>query len=59
MGHVVLMGETRNVYKILVGKLLEKRPVGRLTVDRRTMLKWYGELEVCKWFRIGSNAEFL
>jgi hypothetical protein len=28
-GHVERMGEKRNAYKILVGKLEEKRPVGR------------------------------
>jgi hypothetical protein len=28
-GHVARMGETRNAYKILVGKLEGKRPLGR------------------------------
>jgi hypothetical protein len=28
-GHVARMGETRNVYKILVGKPEGKRPLGR------------------------------
>jgi hypothetical protein len=28
-GHVVRMGEKRNVYRILVGKLEAKRPLGR------------------------------
>jgi hypothetical protein len=28
-GHVARMGETRNAYRILVGKLVGKRPVGR------------------------------
>jgi hypothetical protein len=28
-GHVARMGEIRNVYKILVGKLERKRPLGR------------------------------
>jgi hypothetical protein len=29
-GHVALMGEERNVYKVLVGKPEGKRPLGRL-----------------------------
>jgi hypothetical protein len=34
-GHVARMGETRNTYRILVGNLEEKRPLGALvnTVD--------------------------
>jgi hypothetical protein len=28
-GHVARMGETRNAYRILVGKSEEKRPLGR------------------------------
>jgi hypothetical protein len=29
-GHVARMGEKRNVYRLLVGKLEGKRPLGRL-----------------------------
>ena len=29
MGHVARMGERRGVYRVLVGKLGEKRPLGR------------------------------
>jgi hypothetical protein len=29
-GHVALMGEKRNAYRILVGKPEEKRPLGRV-----------------------------
>ena len=29
MGHVVRIGESRDVYRILVGKLEGKRPLGR------------------------------
>jgi hypothetical protein len=29
-GHVALMGEKRNAYRVLVGKPEGKRPVGRL-----------------------------
>jgi hypothetical protein len=29
-GHVARMGEERNVYRVLMGKLERKRPLGRL-----------------------------
>jgi hypothetical protein len=29
-GHVALIGEKRNIYRLLVGKLEGKRPLGRL-----------------------------
>jgi hypothetical protein len=29
VGHVLLMGEKRNTYRTLIGKLEEKRPLGR------------------------------
>ena len=32
-GHVTLMGEERGVYRVLVGKSEERRPLGRLGVD--------------------------
>jgi hypothetical protein len=38
-GHVARMGETRNAYRILVGKPEEKRPIGRRR-HRWTKLKW-------------------
>jgi hypothetical protein len=39
------MGEMRNVYKILVGKFEEKRPLGRLDIDGKIILKWiFGKL---------------
>jgi hypothetical protein len=34
------MGEMRNAYKNLVGKLEGKRPLGRQGVDGRIILKW-------------------
>jgi hypothetical protein len=34
------MGKMRNVYNILVGKSEGKRPLGRLDVDGRIILKW-------------------
>jgi hypothetical protein len=48
-GHVARMGETRNAYRILVGKSEEKRPLGRPRrrwVDNSKMdfreMGWYG-----------------
>jgi hypothetical protein len=32
-------GEKRNAYRILVGKPERNRPLGKLDVDRRTILK--------------------
>jgi transcription termination factor 2 len=39
-GHVARMGETRNAYRILVGKLEGKRPLGR---PRR---RWVGNVKM-------------
>jgi hypothetical protein len=42
-GHVTRMGETRNAYRILVGKPEGKRPLGRQDVGGWTILKWIFE----------------
>jgi hypothetical protein len=34
------MGEDRGVYRVLVGKPEEKRPLGRQDVDGRIILRW-------------------
>jgi hypothetical protein len=39
-GHVELMGEKRNAYRILMGKSEEKRPLGR---PRR---RWVGNIKI-------------
>jgi len=39
MGHVVCMGDKRNVYAILTGKPDGKRPLGRPSTDRKIILK--------------------
>jgi hypothetical protein len=39
-GHVPNMGEKRNAYRILVGKLEGERPLGRPRVGVRIILKW-------------------
>jgi hypothetical protein len=36
---VARMGEKRNIYRVLVGRTEERRPVGRLGVDRKIILK--------------------
>jgi hypothetical protein len=38
--HVAHMGEGRNVYRVLVGKPKEKRPLERRRKDGRTGSKW-------------------
>jgi hypothetical protein len=39
-GYVARMGETRNVYRILVGKPEYKRPLGRPRLGGWIILKW-------------------
>jgi hypothetical protein len=39
-GHVALMGEKRNAYRILVGKPEGKRPLGRSRRRWWIILKW-------------------
>jgi hypothetical protein len=39
-GHVTRMGENRNAYRILVGKLEGKRPLGRPRRRWWTIVKW-------------------
>jgi len=38
--HVVHMGESRDVYRALVGKPEEKRPLGRPSIYERITLRW-------------------
>jgi hypothetical protein len=42
-GHVARMGEKRNAYRIFVEKPEGKRPLGRLDVGGRIILKWIVE----------------
>jgi hypothetical protein len=54
-GHVARMGEKRNAYRMLVGKLEGKRPLGRPRrrwVDR---VEWIGLI----WLRIGTSGGLL
>jgi hypothetical protein len=42
-GHIALMREKRNAYRILVGKPERKRPTEDLNVSMRIILKWIVE----------------
>jgi hypothetical protein len=61
-GHVSRMGEKRNAYRILVGKPVGKRPLGRprrrrvdnINIDLREMV-WTGLI----WLRIGTSGGLL
>jgi len=39
-GHVARIEEGRSAFKILTGKSTRKRPLGRPSVDGRTILEW-------------------
>jgi hypothetical protein len=39
-GHVARMEDSRGVYRVLVGKPAGKRPLERLSVVGRIILKW-------------------
>jgi hypothetical protein len=64
-GHVALMGEKRNTYRLLVGKPEGKRPLGRprrrwwiilgWIVERWDGVMWTGLV----WLRIGTGGELL
>jgi hypothetical protein len=64
-GHVTLMREKRNAYRILVGKLEEMRPVGRprcswvdnIKTDIRET-EW-GGMAGSIWLRIGTSGGLL
>jgi hypothetical protein len=52
-GHVARMGERRGVYRVLVGKPVGKRPLGRPRLrweDNVTMGAWTGSI----WLRTGT-----
>jgi hypothetical protein len=60
-GHVARMGEGRGVYKVLVGRPEDKRPLGRRRLRWEDNIKmdlsqmWI-DGENCSWLRIGSSA---
>jgi hypothetical protein len=49
-GHVARMGETRNAYRILVGKPEGKRPLGTPRHRWMDILKWI--LDRMEWYRL-------
>jgi hypothetical protein len=51
-GHVARMGESRGVYRVLVGEIEGKRPLGR---PGRRWETWTGSI----WFRIGTDGRNL
>jgi hypothetical protein len=59
------MGETRNAYRILVGKLETKRTLGRPRCRWWTILKWILERQDgmvwtgSNWLRIGTSGGLL
>jgi hypothetical protein len=66
-GHVARMGETRNIYRILVGKPEGKRPLGRprrrwvddIKMDLRG-IGWDGVVWTgWNWLRIGTSGGLL
>ena len=56
------MEEMRGVYRVLVGKLEGKRPLGDPGVDGRIILRWIfrkwdvGEWAGSSWLRIGTGG---
>ena len=53
-GHVARMGEERGAYRVLVGKLEGKRPLGRLCVDGWIILGWISRRwDVGMWTGLG------
>jgi len=53
-GHVVLMGEEREAYRVLVAKPVGKRPLGRLGVDGWIILGWTSRRwDVGIWTELG------
>jgi hypothetical protein len=49
-GHVARIGETRNAYRILLGK-----PEGKRPLERQDGMVWTG----LNWLRIGNSGGFL
>ena len=63
MGHVAGMGESRSVYRVLVGKPKGKRQLGRPRSRREDINMDFQEvgwgLEWIDWIRIGTDGDHL
>jgi hypothetical protein len=54
------MGYSRGVYRVLVGKPEGKRPLGRLEVDGRIILRWIfrkWDVEGMEWIDLAQNMD--
>jgi hypothetical protein len=64
-GHVACIEEKKGIYRVLVGKPEEKRPLGRPDVDGKMILKWIfrkwnvGVWTQSGWFRTGTGGGHL
>jgi hypothetical protein len=56
-GHVALMGEERNVYKVLVGKPKGKDQSGDRGVDRRMGLECILGILAGEWIELAYDSE--
>jgi len=65
VGHMAHMSEGRGVYRVLVGRLEGKRPLGRHKCRWTVTLRWtlgrYGSVwqTGCGWLRIGFSGGLL
>ena len=59
------MGDKRDLYRVLVGRPVSKRPLGRPDVDGRIILRWtFRKWDVgvrigSSWLRIGTSSGHL
>jgi hypothetical protein len=56
-GYVARMGQTRNAYRILVGKSEGNRPLGRPTRRWWTVLKWILGYDVMDWIDLAQDRD--
>jgi len=64
-GNILHMGDRRGAYRFLVGKLEEKRPLGRPRRGRKNIIRWIfrkwqgGAWAWLIWFWIGTSGRTL
>jgi hypothetical protein len=65
VGHVACQGESRGIYRVLVGNLRGRNHLGDLGVDRSIILRWnfrkwdVGVWTGMSWLRIGTGGGHL